>query len=237
MKDRGDKRKARKTLFIPDMKGVESKRPLAPEGKYRVAVKEITSQQGDNGEYYRWIFEKVDGKGKGATIYHNTSLSDQALWNLRSILESLQVEIPEGEDAELEFDDIIGLEMIADVSHEKFEGKPQARLVDHEPVDGGNEETEDEDDKKKRRAKERREARKGGDKEERSSRKSGSKRKADPEPEEELTAEAIGSMDEDELADVIKEHELDVDLDDFPTLKKKKAAVREAAEEAGVLSE
>lgn len=244
MQDRGNKRRAKKTLYIPDMKGVESKRPLAPEGRYKVAVKEITSEDGNSGEYYKWVFEKVDGKQKGATIYHNTSLAAQALWNLRSILESLGVEIPEGEDEELDLEDIIGLEMIAEVSHEKYEGKPQARLVDHGPVDGeggdGEEEEEAKDDpaeRRRERARARREARNGGDKQERSSGKKSGKKKADPEPEEKLTAEAIRGMEEDELKELIEEHDLDVDLDDFPTLRKKKAAVIDAATEAELVSD
>lgn len=45
--------------------------------------------------------------------------------------------------------------------------------------------------------------------------------------------DAIKGMDEDELQEVIDEHELDVDLDDFKGIKKKRAAVIKAVEEAG----
>jgi hypothetical protein len=45
-------------------------------------------------------------------------------------------------------------------------------------------------------------------------------------------AEAIQELDEDELQEFIEEHDLEVDLDDYSTLKKKRAAVAEAYEEA-----
>ena len=239
MQDRGNKRRAKKTLFIPNMKGVESKRPLAPEGRYLVAVKEVTEQDGDNANYYKWVFEKVDGKGKGALIYHNTSLAAQALWNLRSIMESLGLDIDEEDDQELSLEDIVGLEMIAEISHEKYEGRPQARIVDHEPV-GGKSEDEDETkddpkDAKRERAAARR-AKRNGKSDDGDDKKSGKKQKEEPEVET-ITADAIGDMDEDELVELVAERELDVDLDDFPTLKKKKAAVRDAAEEAGILED
>lgn len=53
----------------------------------------------------------------------------------------------------------------------------------------------------------------------------------------EVTAEDIQGMNEDQLEAFVEEHELDVDLDDFKTLRKKKAAVVDAAEEAEVLAD
>jgi len=53
----------------------------------------------------------------------------------------------------------------------------------------------------------------------------------------EVTADDINGMNQDELEELVEEHELDVDLDDFKTLRKKRSAVVDAAEEAGVLAE
>jgi phage portal protein BeeE len=44
-------------------------------------------------------------------------------------------------------------------------------------------------------------------------------------------------MNQDELEELIEEHELEVDLDEHKTLRKKRAAVVDAAEEAGILAE
>lgn len=53
----------------------------------------------------------------------------------------------------------------------------------------------------------------------------------------EVTADDISGMNQDELEELIEEHELDVDLDDHKTLRKKRTAVVDAAEEAGILAE
>lgn len=47
----------------------------------------------------------------------------------------------------------------------------------------------------------------------------------------------LNGMSEEELEEVIEEHELDVDLGDFKTLKKKRAAVIAAAEEEEILED
>lgn len=61
-----------------------------------------------------------------------------------------------------------------------------------------------------------------------SSKKSRSK-KAD------LTEDEVQEMNEDELGELIEQHDLDVDLDDHKTLRKKKVAVIDALQEAGIL--
>jgi hypothetical protein len=50
-------------------------------------------------------------------------------------------------------------------------------------------------------------------------------------------SDAIAEMDEDELQEVIDESEIDVDLDDYKTLKKKVAAVTDALEAADLLDD
>lgn len=53
----------------------------------------------------------------------------------------------------------------------------------------------------------------------------------------EVTADDIAKMTQDELEELVEEHELEVDLDDYKTLRKKRTAVVDAAEEAGILAE
>ena len=54
---------------------------------------------------------------------------------------------------------------------------------------------------------------------------------------ETVTEEDINGMDQDQLENLVDAHELDVDLDDFKTLRKKRVAVIDAAEEAEILEE
>lgn len=54
---------------------------------------------------------------------------------------------------------------------------------------------------------------------------------------EKVSADTVRDMDEDDLEELVKEHELDVDLDDFKTLKKKVNAVIDALEKADKLDE
>lgn len=52
-----------------------------------------------------------------------------------------------------------------------------------------------------------------------------------------LSSDAVQEMDEDDLQEVIDEYKLDVDLDDFKTLRKKAAAVVDALETEDMLDE
>jgi hypothetical protein len=52
-----------------------------------------------------------------------------------------------------------------------------------------------------------------------------------------IDADTLSEMDEDELTDVIDTYELDVDLDDYKTIKKKIAAVSAALDEIDMLTE
>ena len=233
----------KRTLFIPDLSKVEA-RVVVPEGQYRVRVAEVEVNDGNKAEYYRWIFEIAEGEYKGRKLFYITSLAEQALWNLRSLLESLNVDIEEG-DMELDLEDLIGRELIVMVEHDVYEGKKQARIVDFSAVENNtddeseNDEEEEEEDPKARRRRERRERRKAkkdeeeGEEEEEEEEEAPRRKKKKKEPE--LDRDEIMDMSEDELVELCEEYELDVDLDDYPTLRKKKAAVVSAAEEAGLL--
>lgn len=68
---------------------------------------------------------------------------------------------------------------------------------------------------------------------ERGSKKSNASRKKKPS----LTEDEVNEMNEEELGDLIEQHDLDVDLDDHKTLRKKKVAVIDALQEAGLIEE
>lgn len=254
MKDRKTKAK-RTSLRIPGMKDVEGKRPLAPEGEHLVKVVSVEEREGQNAPYFAWEYEIVGGKHEGAKLWNNTSLAPQALWNLRGTLEALGIEIPD-DDMDLDLDDVVGKTCIVTVEHEKYEGKTQARVVDILPAedqddDGGSdrkaskasksadEDEDDEDEKpKSRRAQRRAAARAAEDDEDEAPRgKAAAKEGKKSKKKSGVTKDEVMDMSQDELADLIVEHELETDLEDYATLRKMKAAVVEALEEAGVLED
>lgn len=270
-----------------NMSGIEA-RVTVPEGDYRVAVDQVTREEGKNDDYLKWKLKIVGGKMDGKSLYNNTSLAPQALWNLANFLTALGEEIPDGE-LELDFEELQGKECMVVVQHEEYDSKPQAKIVDYYPVDGDAEEDEDEDEKPAKKGKASKAKSKDEDDEEDEDEKPakrgrgrpakakakdeddededededekpakrgrGRPKKAaaeDDEDEEEedekvskrgkgkkskvvITAEEVDDMDEDELGDLIEKHDLDVDLDDYKTLRKKVTAVKDALEEKGLL--
>lgn len=112
-----------------NFKGVESGGKLVPEGDYRVKVDEVTQEESDAGNaYLAWVLKIVDGKHKGSTLYHNTSLQPQALWNLKGVLEALGVEVPDS-SMDIDLKELVGMEASVTVEHETYQGKPKARIV------------------------------------------------------------------------------------------------------------
>src|SRR5690606_8716604 len=98
---------------------------------------------------------------KGSLLFFNTSLAEQALWNLKGLLEALGVEDldDEGED---DADTYVGLACRLQVETEKYEGRDQARVVNYAPIDSdaGDEEDEEEEEDEKPKKKSKSERRK-----------------------------------------------------------------------------
>jgi hypothetical protein len=253
-------RKTRSSTVRVDFTGIEGKRVVVPEGDYRFAVKEITQKQGDKADYFEWQLSIVGGDHDGATVYYNTSLAPQALWNLRSLLEALGVEVPDG-PTDLDLEEMVSLEMEGTIEHEKYEGRPTARLVDfwevaeEEPAPKkgrGRKAAAEEEEAPKRRGRKAKVEEDDEEEEEAPKRRSRrSKAAADEDEEEEapkrrgrgkaakkevLDQDAINDMSQEELEDLIEEHELDVDISIFKTLRKMRAAVIDAADEAALLN-
>lgn len=199
------------------------------EGDHLLEVLEVTKEEGSKAPYLNWKMQAVEGDSEGAIVYNNTSLSEQSLWNLRTKLEALGVEIPDSE-FDLDLDDLVGLTLMGTIELETYEGKKRPRLADFWAAD----EAEPEPEPKKTRA---RRGAKAEEPEEKPARaRRGAKAAAKEEPAL-LSQDDINDMSEEELADLIEEHDLDVELDDFKTLRKQRAAVIDAAQEADLLEE
>lgn len=249
-------RRANKSSKIKvDFRGVEV-RKLVPEGDFRIRPIEITQEMGPSRKaYLKWEFLVVSGAMKNAHLYYNTSLQKQALWNLRGVLEALGQEVSDESVEELDLKGIIDSEPECGctVEHESYEGRKKAQIVDI--FDAANLEEEGEDmgksseltaedimdmdedelaevveqhdlDVKLKKIKKLKDQRKAVA-------EAFGEKNGGEEEEEEGEAPNVDEMDEEELQALVEEKELDVDLDDFKTLKKKRAAVSEALESAG----
>jgi len=126
-----------------DMRGVSS-RGICPGGIHRVKVQKVTQEISERSAkpYLAWEF-RTSG---GYTLYYNTSLQPQSLFNLKNVLLALGYEVP---DAVLRLDlrDLKGREAYVEVMHEMYEGKKRARIVQFlMPDEVEEEELEDEED-------------------------------------------------------------------------------------------
>jgi len=207
-----------------DFEGVTSF-VLLPEGDFPLRVVSIEQKESNSSDhdYLKWEFEAFntgEDRLNGSKVFHNTSLSPKALWNLRGLLEAMEEEVPDG-PMDLVFDELIDCEILATIKHEEYDGKDYARIEQYaiyeESGEGVGEvakvmeETDDEDPPKK------------------------SKKKSKKPPK--LATDEVKDMDVEELEDVVNTYELDVDLDDYKGAKKKVNAVLEALEEENFLTD
>lgn len=135
--------KAKRSLKV-NMTDVESG-VLVPEGDYivEVASVEVAESESSGKEYLKWKFEITEGSCKGQNLFHNTSLQPQALFNLKGVLISMGMPVPNN-TLSLDLDDIEGRTLGVTVEHEVYEGKKKARVTETFPPDGA--ESEDDDD-------------------------------------------------------------------------------------------
>lgn len=138
----------RKKKISVDFSGVESGggARAIPDGRYVGEIKKIEQKEGeDSGKpYLKWLFSTLKPDHKGAGVYHNTSLQPQALFNLKNLLETMGVEVPDGE-LDLEIDEYIGNEVGYEIVNEDYQGKQSPKVVAFFPPD----ELDEEDGPKK----------------------------------------------------------------------------------------
>jgi len=111
-----------------DLSNVESRINFT-EGDHLLEVVVASQEDGTKAPYINWKIKAAAGECEGALLWNNTSLSEQSLWNLRTFLEALGVEIPDNE-FDLDLDDMAGLQFMGSVDFEKYEGKNKPVLVD-----------------------------------------------------------------------------------------------------------
>lgn len=223
---KSDKGKKKKNTVKVNFEGVETRKKI-PDGEYHAKVEETSVEEGNEHPYIKWVFEIVeDGDFQGRKLFYNTSLAPKALWNLRNLLETLGVETPDSE-TELDLDSYKDLELMVRVENEVWEGKERPKVTDFSPVE---EATAAKDDEK---------VEKGDDEEEEGEEETEAEDEEGDEEEksDKLSTAEIREMDEKELASLVKEHKLKVDLSKITKLGKKVAAVIDAMEAKDLLAD
>jgi len=108
---------------------------LLPEGTYLFEIKEVEQDTGaDSGQpYLKFTLKVAEGDYVGTQAWDNFSLQPQALWKLRGLMETLEMEVIDGE-MDIDPKEFIGILVNADILHEEYNGKPKHRVNSYTPV-------------------------------------------------------------------------------------------------------
>ncbi len=129
-----------------NMEGVETFN-RCPEGEWIAKLKsvEMGEIQGSGDDCLKAQFEVIKGEAKGCTVFETFSLSEKALWKLKSCLQALGVK-SEGKFV-LDLDKLEGKVCVIDVIHDEYNGQKRAKIASYlKPEDDEEDEEEDEDE-------------------------------------------------------------------------------------------
>ena len=137
-----------------DMTGVESYARCS-EGEHVAKVKkvEMGTVQGSGDDCIKVVFEVLKGSDKGCQVFETFSLSEKALWKLKSFLQAIGIKA-DGK-LTLDLDKLENKVCIIDVIHEEYNGQKRAKISsylkesadeDEEEEDEEEEEDDDEDE-------------------------------------------------------------------------------------------
>lgn len=130
---------------IVNFADVDSFEPL-PEGQYDIEVDkvEVRRNKANDGDYLNWELIVIDGEYENRRLWMITSLKPTALFRLKQVFDELGVIDEDEEEMELEYDDdvdpstsggprllfpeIEGMEAVAQVKNEMYEGRERNRV-------------------------------------------------------------------------------------------------------------
>lgn len=139
--------KLKKKTILVDMEGVESGGRKVDDGDYTAVVHKVEQKESKEGNEMLVVQWKITSKSsKGSIVYDNVSLLPQALWRLKTILECIGEEVPDGV-LELDPDDLVGKEARIEITNEKYEGKDRPKITGFGSLEDKG--TDDDDDDKK----------------------------------------------------------------------------------------
>ena len=129
-----------------DMTGVESY-TRCPEGEWLAKVTKIEegTVQGSGDDCLKARFEVIKGSAKGCAVFETFSLSEKALWKLKSFLEAIGMKA--NGRISLDLDKLEGKICVIDVIHEEYNGTKRAKISAYiKPEDEEDEDDDEEED-------------------------------------------------------------------------------------------
>lgn len=129
-----------------DMSGVESY-TRCPEGEHLAKVKKVDmgTVQGSGDDCVKAVFEVIKGSAKGNQVFETFSLSEKALWKLKSFLQAIGIKA-DGK-LTLDLDKLEGKTCIIDVIHDDYNGTKRAKISSYiKPSDDDDEDEDDENE-------------------------------------------------------------------------------------------
>ena len=126
-----------------DMTGVESF-TRCPEGEWLAKLKKIEmgEVQGSGDDALKAVFEVIKGDAKGSQVFETFSLTEKALWKLKSFLDAIGIK-SDGR-LSLDLDKLEGKVCIIDVIHDEYNGTKRAKISAY--IKPGSQDDEDEDE-------------------------------------------------------------------------------------------
>lgn len=128
-----------------DMTGVESY-TRCPEGEWLAKLTKIEegTVQGSGDDCLKARFEVIKGSAKGSTVFETFSLTEKALWKLKSFLEAIGMKA--NGRISLDLDKLEGKICVIDVIHDEYNGTKRAKISSYVKPDLDEDEEDDDED-------------------------------------------------------------------------------------------
>jgi transcription antitermination factor NusG len=121
------KKPTKKKKIVLDFSEVKT-RAAIPDGDYQVEVTDVEMKTASTGNDMLAVqFNITEGEYEGKTLYRNFVLTPQAMWVIMEFLQAAGWEI-DGDEIELDEEDLIGLEVGATTTTEVYEGRPRSQI-------------------------------------------------------------------------------------------------------------
>lgn len=128
-----------------NMEGVESY-TRCPEGEWlaKLTKIEMGEVQGSGDDCLKARFEVIKGSAKGNNVFETFSLTEKALWKLKSFLEAIGVKATG--KISLDLDKLEGKICIIDVIHDEYNGTKRAKISAYIKPGDDSDDDDDEDE-------------------------------------------------------------------------------------------
>lgn len=127
-----------------DFTGVESfQRPSEGQHVVKIVSAELKQSQGGN-DMITVAFEVTKGQDKGARVYENYPLAENALWKLKGMLQAIGMKC-DGK-VQLDLDKLIGKICIVEVIDDEYNGQIRSRVQECRKLAAVAEDEDDEED-------------------------------------------------------------------------------------------